>query len=104
MFTRGLMGMMLREGIYCGGYLGIMPVVRQEITTRYPDSASSGPFTPDALTIPHQETFTPEIMTVSGTMSQPLTPHHPRLTPRPSHLTPRPSPSPLTLTLTPHCR
>jgi len=38
MFSRGLMGMMLREGIYCGGYLGIMPVVRQEITTRYPDS------------------------------------------------------------------
>lgn len=35
---RGTLGMALREGIYCGGYLGIMPVVREEIVRRYPDS------------------------------------------------------------------
>ena len=33
--------MMLREGIFCGGYLGIMPVVREEITRRYPHSYGS---------------------------------------------------------------
>jgi len=38
---RGITGMCLREGIYCGGYLGIMPVVRGEITRRYPDSIGS---------------------------------------------------------------
>jgi len=35
---RGLEGMVLREGIYCGGYLGVVPVVRQTITERYPNS------------------------------------------------------------------
>mmetsp|Transcript_10230 Transcript_10230/g.20862 ORF Transcript_10230/g.20862 Transcript_10230/m.20862 type:complete len:270 (-) Transcript_10230:480-1289(-) len=34
---RGLLGMCLREGIYCGGYLGVMPVVRAEIGARNPD-------------------------------------------------------------------
>jgi len=33
---RGVTGMMMREGIYCGGYLGVMPVVRGEITKRNP--------------------------------------------------------------------
>lgn len=39
--TRGTLGMMLREGIYCGGYLGIMPVVREEVVRRYPHSWGS---------------------------------------------------------------
>jgi len=34
---RGLLGMCLREGIYCGGYLGVMPVVRSEIMNRNPE-------------------------------------------------------------------
>lgn len=38
---RGTGAMMLREGIFCGGYLGIMPVVREEITRRYPHSYGS---------------------------------------------------------------
>ena len=33
---QGIVGMMAREGIYCGGYLGLMPVVREEIRERYP--------------------------------------------------------------------
>jgi len=37
-FFRGTLGMMAREGIYCGGYLGIMPVVREAVRTNYPDS------------------------------------------------------------------
>jgi len=35
---RGTTGMCLREGLYCGGYLGIMPVVREQVQTRYPDT------------------------------------------------------------------
>ena len=35
---RGLLGMMGREGIYCGGYLGIMPTVREYVRKTYPDS------------------------------------------------------------------
>ena len=35
--SQGIVGMMLREGIYCGGYLGLMPVVREELRKRYPD-------------------------------------------------------------------
>jgi len=38
---RGTLGMMAREGVYCGGYLGIMPVVREEIKTRYPSTWGS---------------------------------------------------------------
>ena len=34
---RGTTGMMLREGIYCGGYLGIIPVVRAEVQKANPD-------------------------------------------------------------------
>ena len=34
---RGTTGMALREGIYSGGYLGIIPVVRGEIQKRYPE-------------------------------------------------------------------
>lgn len=37
-FFRGTTGMCLREGIYCGGYLGIVPVVREYITTHYKES------------------------------------------------------------------
>ena len=33
---RGTSGMMMREGIYCGGYLGVLPVVRDEVQRRYP--------------------------------------------------------------------
>jgi len=33
---RGTLGQMGREGIYCGGYLGIMPVVREEVQRRDP--------------------------------------------------------------------
>jgi len=35
--ARGSIGMMGREGIYCGGYLGIMPVVREKLRKDYPD-------------------------------------------------------------------
>lgn len=35
---RGTTGMCFREGIYCGGYLGIMPVVREQIQARFSDS------------------------------------------------------------------
>jgi len=35
---RGTTGMCFREGIYCGGYLGIMPVVREQVQRRYPES------------------------------------------------------------------
>eukprot|EP00965_Chrysotila_dentata_P241650 6204406-Pleurochrysis_carterae.AAC.4 len=38
-FFRGTTGMCAREGIYCGGYLGIMPVVREYVRKTYPDSA-----------------------------------------------------------------
>jgi len=38
---RGTLGMMAREGVYCGGYLGIMPVVRQHICETYPDTYGS---------------------------------------------------------------
>ena len=33
---RGTLGMMAREGIYCGGYLGIMPVARRKIRESNP--------------------------------------------------------------------
>lgn len=34
---RGITGMMFREGLYCGGFLGFIPVVRSEVQKRYPD-------------------------------------------------------------------
>ena len=34
---RGTLGMALREGIYAGGFLGIIPVVREELQKRNPD-------------------------------------------------------------------
>ena len=34
---RGTPAMMLREGLYCGGFLGFIPVTRQEIQKRYPE-------------------------------------------------------------------
>jgi len=34
---RGTSGMMFREGVYAGGFLGIIPVVREEVQKRYPD-------------------------------------------------------------------
>jgi hypothetical protein len=36
--ARGTFGMMGREGLYCGGYMGLMPVVRRTIREGYPDS------------------------------------------------------------------
>lgn len=40
-FFRGTIGMCLREGIYCGGYLGIMPVVREYLTTNHMDTVKT---------------------------------------------------------------
>jgi len=34
---RGMTGMMLREGLYCGGFLGFIPVVRAEVQKANPD-------------------------------------------------------------------
>ena len=34
---RGTTGMALREGLYAGGFLGIIPVVREEVQKAYPD-------------------------------------------------------------------
>lgn len=39
--TRGTFGICLREGLYCGCFLGIMPVWRQKIKTLFPSIASS---------------------------------------------------------------
>lgn len=38
MFFRGTLAMSAREGIYAGGFLGFMPVTRQYIQNKYPDS------------------------------------------------------------------
>mmetsp|Transcript_6021 Transcript_6021/g.17456 ORF Transcript_6021/g.17456 Transcript_6021/m.17456 type:complete len:272 (-) Transcript_6021:221-1036(-) len=35
---RGTFGICLREGIYCGGFLGLMPVLRGTIQESFPDS------------------------------------------------------------------
>jgi len=35
---RSVFAMMAREGIYCAGFLGVMPVTRNYITRNYPDS------------------------------------------------------------------
>lgn len=35
---RGSLGMALREGIYCAGYMGILPAVREKIRKDYPDT------------------------------------------------------------------
>lgn len=35
---RGTFGICLREGIYCGGFLGLMPVLRTNIQEMFPDS------------------------------------------------------------------
>jgi len=37
-FFRGTLAMMAREGIYAGGFLGLMPVFRAQIREKYPDS------------------------------------------------------------------
>eukprot|EP00966_Prymnesium_polylepis_P130761 3024453-Prymnesium_polylepis.1 len=37
-FFRGTLAMMAREGIYAGGFLGLMPVVRRTIRETFPDS------------------------------------------------------------------
>jgi len=37
---RGTSGMALREGIYAGGFLGVIPVAREEIQKRYPDMSA----------------------------------------------------------------
>ena len=34
---RGTTGMAMREGIYAGGFLGVIPVVRSEVQKRFPD-------------------------------------------------------------------
>ena len=34
---RGTTGMALREGLYAGGFLGLIPVAREEVQKRYPD-------------------------------------------------------------------
>jgi len=34
---RGTLGICLREGIYCGGFLGLMPVLRSKVQAQYPD-------------------------------------------------------------------
>jgi len=36
--TRGTLGICLREGIYCGCFLGLMPVLRQRLKEAFPDS------------------------------------------------------------------
>jgi len=35
---RGTFGICLREGIYCGGFLGLMPVLRASLQKNFPDS------------------------------------------------------------------
>lgn len=35
---RGTLGICLREGIYCGGFLGLMPILRNAVQTNFPDS------------------------------------------------------------------
>jgi len=35
--TRGTLGICLREGIYCGGFLGLMPVLRGQVQAKFPD-------------------------------------------------------------------
>ena len=37
---RGTTAMMAREGFYCGAFLGIIPVVRQEVQNRFPDMSA----------------------------------------------------------------
>lgn len=37
-FFRGTTGMCLREGVYCAGFLGIMPVVREYVRTNFSDT------------------------------------------------------------------
>jgi len=37
-FFRGTLAMMAREGIYAGSFLGLMPVMREQIRTSYPES------------------------------------------------------------------
>lgn len=37
-FFRGTPGMMGREGLFCAGYLGLMPVARQHFRATFPDS------------------------------------------------------------------
>mmetsp|Transcript_44957 Transcript_44957/g.147494 ORF Transcript_44957/g.147494 Transcript_44957/m.147494 type:complete len:158 (-) Transcript_44957:357-830(-) len=39
--TRGTTGMMLREGLFCGGYMGVTPVMRGWLRENYPDSIGS---------------------------------------------------------------
>jgi len=41
--SRGLFGMMMREGIYCCGFLGLMPVVRGRLAAAYPERFSDAP-------------------------------------------------------------
>eukprot|EP00401_Gymnodinium_catenatum_P019005 CAMPEP_0117523102 /NCGR_PEP_ID=MMETSP0784-20121206/34552_1 /TAXON_ID=39447 /ORGANISM="" /LENGTH=270 /DNA_ID=CAMNT_0005319199 /DNA_START=16 /DNA_END=828 /DNA_ORIENTATION=- len=36
--TRGTLGICLREGIYCGCFLGLMPVWRQKLQVMFPDT------------------------------------------------------------------
>mmetsp|Transcript_93206 Transcript_93206/g.199981 ORF Transcript_93206/g.199981 Transcript_93206/m.199981 type:complete len:270 (-) Transcript_93206:141-950(-) len=36
--TRGTLGICLREGIYCGGFLGLMPILRTGIQKSFPES------------------------------------------------------------------
>ena len=35
----------LRQGIYCMGFMGLMPVVRGKITRDYPDTLGATPYT-----------------------------------------------------------
>jgi hypothetical protein len=35
---RGTLGICLREGIYCGGFLGLMPILRGAVQKNFPDS------------------------------------------------------------------
>lgn len=41
--SRGLTMMMAREGIYCCGFLGIMPVVRSALARNYPERFAGSP-------------------------------------------------------------
>lgn len=38
LILRGLSGMMVREGLWCCGYLSIPPIVRRELRERYPET------------------------------------------------------------------
>ena len=42
---RGLSGMMMREGIYCMGFMGLMPVVRGMVTRDYPETLGATTYT-----------------------------------------------------------